>query len=278
MAEEHKEQHSEAHSEGGESHAGGHGGGHGGGGHAEGEHEGAPEWLISFADNVMLQMGFFVILLALNMGPKGGGTGTGAEGGGAPTAQNGDEIDLVLALREGFNNPVNVNSTNPEEARLVKRLKDRAKGGDGRTDGPTGKNERQQAPRPSDFDRLTASIPFDDRNATLDESARKTIAEVAARQKDQRWVIEVRGHASPFERMHSPTKALDLSYDRAKAVALALVDAGMTWESLRVVGMGDSDRIVTRTFDRQEDRSNQRVEIVVTNYPIAEDSNAAPGK
>jgi flagellar motor protein MotB len=52
----------------------------------------------------------------------------------------------------------------------------------------------------------------------------------------------------------------------------------MKWEALRVVGMGDSDRIVARTFDRQEDRSNQRVEIVVTNYPIPEDPNAAPGE
>jgi outer membrane protein OmpA-like peptidoglycan-associated protein len=78
--------------------------------------------------------------------------------------------------------------------------------------------------------------------------------------------------------MHNPTKALDLSFERAKAVANALVDAGMKWEALRVVGMGDSDRIVARTFDRQEDRSNQRVEIVVTNYPIPEDPNAAPGE
>ena len=39
-----------------------------GGGHDE-EHEGAPEWLISFADMVMLIMGFFVILFALNMSP-----------------------------------------------------------------------------------------------------------------------------------------------------------------------------------------------------------------
>ncbi|MCL4212087.1 MAG: hypothetical protein KJZ68_15650, partial [Phycisphaerales bacterium] len=49
---------------------GGHGHGHGGGGHEEG-HEGAPEWLISFADMVMLMMGFFVILFALNVNPTG---------------------------------------------------------------------------------------------------------------------------------------------------------------------------------------------------------------
>src|ERR1700761_6397949 len=61
-----------------------HGGGHGGGGHEE--HAGAPEWLISFADNVALLMGFFVILLAMNMGPKNKASGAEGEGsrGGAP--------------------------------------------------------------------------------------------------------------------------------------------------------------------------------------------------
>ena len=76
--------------------------------------------------------------------------------------------------------------------------------------------------------------------------------------------------------MHNPTKALDLSYERAKAVAAALVESGMKWEAIRVVGMGDSDRVVGRTFDRQQDRNNQRVEVVITNYPIASDPYSAP--
>ena len=60
---------------------GGHGGGGhgGGGGHEEEEEAGAPEWLISFADMVMLLMGFFVILFALNVQPKGGNPGGGGE-------------------------------------------------------------------------------------------------------------------------------------------------------------------------------------------------------
>ena len=69
------------HGEHEEGHGGGsHGGGHAAGGHEEG-HEGAPEWLISFADNVALMMGFFVILLAMNMGPKGSSVNNTGEPG-----------------------------------------------------------------------------------------------------------------------------------------------------------------------------------------------------
>src|SRR5436189_972373 len=116
------EKHDEGHGEGG--HGGGHGGhgAHGGGGHEEG-HEGAPEWLISFADNVALMMGFFVILLAMNMAkPTLGGIGGAAKN----TTDSSPEMeDFAIEVRKAFNTPVDINSTNPNEAALVKRLKQR---------------------------------------------------------------------------------------------------------------------------------------------------------
>jgi outer membrane protein OmpA-like peptidoglycan-associated protein len=275
MAEEHKEAHGGGGGEhgGGDAHGkgshggGGHGpGGHGGGGHGE---EGAPEWLISFADNVALLMGFFVILLAMNMAPKGGGS-TEGEGAGAPAVQSDEMLDFIISIREGFNNPVNPNSGKPEEAALAKRLREK-QGGLSKSEGPTGNHPSQQAPRPSDYDRVTALISFDQKSALVSPSARQTIAEVSQKQKDQRFIIEVRGHAAPFETMRDPGRAYQLSYERAMAVAKALVETGMTWPSIRVVACGDADRVVGRTFDKEQDRNNQRVEIVVTNYPVPED-------
>ncbi len=282
MAEEHAE-HGAGEEHGGGSHGGG-GGGHGGGGHGGGgheeAHEGAPEWIISFADNVALMMGFFVILLAMNMGPKAdpkqGGAPDESNAGNTTATQTERQMDFVIAIREAFNTPISPNSRVPAEQPLVKRMQDKQRGA-ATGDGPNGRSERQQAPRPSDYDKVTALIVFQDKSATLPSDAREKVVAVAEKQKDQRWIVEVRGHVSPFERMHNQQKGMELSYQRALAVAQGLVDAGMRWESLRVVACSDGDRVVGRTFDRDADRSNQRVEIVVTNYVVPSDPYSGEG-
>jgi len=93
---------------------------HGGGGTHE-EHEGAPGWLISFADNVSLMMGFLVILPAVRMGPKA----TAVQGG--EPSENGatqapDMLDFVISVREGFKNPVNIDSDKPDDQPLIRRI------------------------------------------------------------------------------------------------------------------------------------------------------------
>lgn len=55
-----------------------------------------------------------------------------------------------------------------------------------------------------------------------------------------------------------------------------LVEGGLSRENLRLVACGDHDRVVTRTFDREQDRANQRVGVVVTNRTIGPDPYAKP--
>ncbi|MBS0187781.1 MAG: OmpA family protein [Planctomycetes bacterium] len=266
MADEHKDNHDEKH-EGGGSHGHG-GGGHGGGGHAEGEHEGAPEWLISFADNVALMMGFFVILLAMNMGPKGESATSGdpSEEPGKPSQAM---LDFVIGMREGFGNPININSSKPNEQQFVQRLRELR--GEGDANGVAGRHKSQQTLRPTNFSSLGALIPFDDGSTSLSTSARETIAETAKKIKGQRFYVELRGHCSPPEAMRNVQKAMKLSYDRSMAVFNALVEQGIPPGQLILRCYGDSDRLVPNTWSRERDRTNQRVEIVVSSDALPPD-------
>lgn len=258
---EHKDEHGEGESHGGGSH--GHGGGaHGGGGHEEG-HEGAPEWLISFADNVALMMGFFVILLAMNMGPK---AKSESEGTGTHAGNPDDRmLDFVIAVREGFNNPVDMGSDDPKEAKLRERLLERLRGGTTQ-EGPEGKHKDLQATRPTDYTNIGGRIDFEEGSSLLSQAAREVAEDVADRVKGLHWIIEVRGHASPFETLpeRDPVKAFQLSGARSMAVAQAMAQRGVRWDQLRIVACGDGDRVVGRARDSKEDAANQRVEIVVT--------------
>jgi flagellar motor protein MotB len=256
----------EDHSASGGSH-GGHSGGH------EEAHEGAPEWLISFADNVALLMGFFVILLAMNMAKVStGGIGGEAAMGGSDTDAM---MEFVISIREAFNNPVDLQSKRPEDQPVIRYILRRGSG-DADINSTRGTHPSVQSLSAGDKVNITASVQFDDDSAELTPSAREVLADAGARLKDQRWVIEVRGHASPFEVMHNPVRARDLSYRRALAAAVTLVDSGLRWESLRIVACGDAQRIVPRTFDRGEDRTNQRVELIVTTDAVPEDPYGLP--
>lgn len=265
-----KEESAEGHSE---SHGGGgHGGGHGGGGHEE-AHEGAPEWLISFADNVALLMGFFVILLAMNMGPKStpvqGGEPDANGGGGPDTA-----MEMIIGIREAFHT-ANFDPNDPTEAKIL-RYKARRATGQATEEGISGAHANVQSLRTSDYKAPNAVVSFDTRSAVLSPTARATLGELAEKLRDQRWILEVRGHVSPFEIMRDHVKGWELSNQRAMAVAQALVEAGLRPENLRLVDCGSADRVVSRTYDREQDRNNQRVEVVTTNEVVQGDYYSQP--
>lgn len=258
------EQHAAASHGGGGHKGGGHGGGHGGGEHEE--HEGVPEWVVSFADNALLQMGFFVILFAMNVGPKA----TQAGGNDAKeTGPSANQLDAAIAIREAFHGRP-LDASNPDEIPLIRRKIERESGAS--TDnGPDGRSPTQQAIRPTDYSNTTGSVAFDQNQTAVTSAARPLLAQAAQRLRGQRWIVEVRGHCSSAEAQGDSGKGMSLSYARALAVAAVLVENGMTWNQLRLVAAADNERIRARAYDDEAHRSNQRVEIIVTGDAMAPD-------
>ncbi|MBY0310554.1 MAG: OmpA family protein [Phycisphaerales bacterium] len=265
MADDHKEQHGD----------GGHGGGHGehkphkkhahGHGAHEEHEEGVPEWVVSFADNVLLQMGFFVILLAMNLGVKAKGPTDDGDKTSAK-AQDAALIDFAIAVREAFNSPVDLSSTKPEDLPLIKRIFEKRAELEGQGQSPekgvTGDDKSSQSIRTSDMRTPAAYVDFDDRSSELTAPARDAISDVAKKLVGTRWIVEVRGHSSRLESTRDVGESRALSYQRAFAVAQALVEKGVDWRQIRVVAMGDSDLPTPRARSAQEHQGNQRVEVI----------------
>jgi outer membrane protein OmpA-like peptidoglycan-associated protein len=230
-------------------------------------HEGAPEWLISFADNVALMMAFFVILLAMSMNPKGdshtskGPTET--EQGTPAHDFDMQQAEFVIAMRQAFNNPVNFSSPDPQDLQVVRLLQRR---GNPETldTAPAGDRPEVQSIRPTDYHKLSAAVPFAAQSADLDAAAVTTIGDAASHLRGLRLVLELRGHASAAESAATPDHGMDLSYRRAMAVARALAAAGIDWKQIRIMACGDQDRLRSFAYTPQEQRPNQRVEIILT--------------
>jgi outer membrane protein OmpA-like peptidoglycan-associated protein len=264
MADKAHDKHSE-HGGGGEEHkSGGHGGGHGHGVGHEDHHEGAPEWLISFADNVALMMGFFVILLAMNMAKQtAGGIGGEADMGGNPSQAN-TMIDFAIAVREAFNNPVDINSNNPREAKLVKRLIERKGKSETRDPGIKGYEQDVQSIRPSDYYAICGSIPFAENSCEWNDSMRPAVEEIAKKVRGLTLIVEVRGHVSSAEAAQDGDAPMRLSFQRALVIGNALADAGVDRWQLRLAQSADHERIEAFPNGAKADRANARVEVVVT--------------
>ena len=235
-----------------------------GGGHEE-AHEGAPEWLISFADLVTLMMGFFVILFVLNIKPAsaGGGAGGDPSSSGSAATVSPEMLDVIIAIREAFNNPVDPNSSSPIDLPLVRRLMERGES-DAQREGPIGREHDIKSIRPTDYFSPAGAVSFDDHSTAIRGKNKDDLMEVAKLIRGYNLVIEVRGHVSAVEAADAPDRGMKLSFERASAVAEQLTMQGVPWGHMRLISCGDGERLVQTTYDAEEHRRNQRVEVIVT--------------
>lgn len=225
--------------------------------HGHGDHPEHEEgWIVSFADNVLLMMGFFVILLAMNMGPKGTSDA-------ASQAAEDRIADLAISIREGFHGSVDMESTRPEDQPLIRRMRQRMNKGDSNDPGPEGDKHDVQAPRPSDYVNLAGYVTFADSATDLTDEAKTTLMGVAEKIRGHTFMIEVRGHVSAQEARQDKERAMRLAFSRAYATAADLAHNGVSWDVMRVVSCADNERATPRASG-DEHKNNQRVEVVIT--------------
>jgi outer membrane protein OmpA-like peptidoglycan-associated protein len=164
-----------------------------------------------------------------------------------------------------------MDSKDPRDAVLVKRLREKTFG-PLKKEGPPGNTDIGQGPTQTDVSNVSTSVNFEDGSAQFNAVARDAVVDMATRAKDQRFVVEVRGHISPSERMRSGgDRGYRLAFDRAQAVANLLATNGVKWENIRLVACADNERAVPRAYTDAEQRKNQRVEVVITKQLVAPD-------
>ena len=233
--------------------------------HDEDEHRGAPEWLISFADMVMLMMGFFVILFALNVQPKGGEAGGGGEQDEGVAAQP-QEIDpsLVEAIRRAFHSPLN--PSDPRDADVLRALRERGEG-DASVVGVNGNEQRMRSPRDIEYYGGGVDVPFEYRSSSFSSDGLRIIEEFARKHDGHRYVIEIRGHASQPEAFNRPEDGMDLGWSRAKAVYSQLIEDGISADRLRIVSAGVSEPRNARVGMPTRAQDDQRAEVLLRRDP-----------
>lgn len=245
------------------------------------EAEECPEWIFTFADLVMLMMGFFVILWVLK--PPAGKDGS--------SEMDPKWMEVVAKIREAFKHVPDPNSKDPIDMyMLMKKIeqsepgfKGPGKGGETKQtpDGAIGTDPLVMNVRPGTHVAVGGRLAFIPGDAALSPETLAVADEIIRRIRGHRNIIQVKGHTSldDFADGTPPQKFMDLSLRRAQAVADHFFAAGVSPDVLRVQGCSTFEPVVQRTYGDGALAMNRRVEVEVTNVAVPErqDGSKAAG-
>jgi flagellar motor protein MotB len=228
------------------------------------ECEECPEWIFTFADLVMLMMGFFVILWVLK--PPAGKKGDGDS--------DAHWVQVEAAIRGAFGHIPDPQSNDPVDIEMLYHNLDRIPKqnvGDG------GKINRDEKIPEGDEDQVTTirvgkyategtKLTFPIGDATLSADAKDALKEIADNVRGHRNVVLVKGHTSldDFPNGASDADKMNLSIKRAQAAADYLTSQGVSSQLLRVEGCSTYEPVVQGQYTPQALQANRRVEVEAT--------------
>lgn len=236
------------------------------------ECEECPEWIFTFADLVMLMMGFFVILWVLKPNP----TNEGA-------AQAADEewMKVVAAIREAFGHIPESQSKDPIDLYMLKQRLKNMKPAIGPGEGGQTMNKAQGAQgtdpevtsiRKGKQSAIGGRLLFDAADARLTPESTNMLDQIARQIRGHRQIVMIKGHASldDYGDAATPEKLMDISIRRAQAVADYLTTHNVEPDILRVQGCSTFEPVAQHRFTANSQANNRRVEVEVTSTLVSD--------
>jgi flagellar motor protein MotB len=230
------------------------------------ECEECPEWIFTFADLVMLMMGFFVILWVLKPAgnPKSG-----------QASADDSEVKVFAAIRGAFGYEPNPESKDPVDMRMIleqlEHLKIPSGPGDGgkttiRRDGAVGIDQEVTTIRVGKQAVVGGRLIFAQGDAKLSVPTLKMLDQIADQIRGHRNVVMVKGHTSldDFGDTATAAQKMDLSLRRAQAVSDYLTSHGVSPDILRVQGCSTFEPVLQHEYTTLSKEVNRRVEVEVT--------------
>jgi outer membrane protein OmpA-like peptidoglycan-associated protein len=230
------------------------------------ECEECPEWIFTFADLVMLMMGFFVILWVLK--PPAGKQGAG------DSAAEAHWVEVEAAVRGAFGHVPDPQSKDPVDIEMIyhnlERLQLNGPGDGGKINHsdklPEGHDDQVTSIRVGKYATEGGRLTFEQGSADLNADAKSALDEIAGVVRGHRNLIVVKGHASldDFPVNGSADAKMQLSIHRAQATADYLVSQGVAAALLRVQGCSTFEPIVQHQYTAEALQANRRVEVETT--------------
>ena len=233
------------------------------------ECEECPEWIFTFADLVMLMMGFFVILWVLKP------AATPNIKGGEAAATNSELIKVEASIRNAFGYVPNASSSDPVDMQMMVSKTELLNVPNGPGKGGQTKVKRQGADgtdpevttiRMGKQSVVGGRLLFEKGEITLPATTLKMLDQIAVQIRGHRNIVLVKGHTSLDDLPDSADsdQRMELSLKRAQYVASYLIAQGVSPDILRVQGCSTFEPVIQREYTSLSQVLNRRVEVEVT--------------